>query len=325
MDCIFPADRDRFADRLESLMSGRKERFEDTFRIRRADDGRERWVTFNGWRARKGDSSSSRIIATVRDATEEKTAEARIRWSALHDPLTRLGNSALFQEELDNAIRAARANDMQAGVLLLDLDHFKQINDSLGHDVGDALLKMIAERLRESLRKSDTVARLGGDEFAIVVPASRRRAGPRRRSRRPSRRECARRSCTAAACSIAGSARARRYTLRTDSRPDEVLKNADLALYAAKSGGRSRLTIYEPAMRQDLQRAAQHGQPGPRRGRRGSHHPLLPAQARSGDRRGARVSRRCCAGGRRPGASDSRPCSPPRSRISRSPPPSATG
>ncbi len=253
MECIFPADRDRFADRLESLMSGRQERFEDTFRITRADDGRERWVTFNGWRARKGDSSSSRIIATVRDATDEKTAEARIRWSALHDPLTRLGNRALFQEELDNAIRAARANDMQAGVLLLDLDHFKQINDSLGHDVGDALLKMIAERLRESLRKSDTVARLGGDEFAIVVPHLADAQDLVALSQTVQERMRAPFVHGGRMLDCRVSAGAAIYPAHGQS-AHEVLKNADLALYAAKSGGRSRLTIYEPAMRQDLQR-----------------------------------------------------------------------
>ena len=106
---------------------------------------------------------------TVRDVTAEKTAEARVRWTASHDSLTRLANRGLFQDRLEQAIHGATARGGTAALVLIDLDHFKQINDTLGHDAGDRLLQMFAERLRGVVRASDTVARLGGDEFAVVL------------------------------------------------------------------------------------------------------------------------------------------------------------
>lgn len=251
--CVCPEDRKRFEEALESLKSSGRERFESPFRITPADGGPERWLCFNGWRAQNSDNLSQRIIVTVRDVTDEKTAEDRIRWSASHDPLTRLANRALFQEELDLAIRVARQDDASVGVLVLDLDHFKQINDSLGHDVGDALLKMVADRLRSTIRKSDTVARLGGDEFAIVVPRLGGRDDLVRlsqaiqdRMRAPFVHEGRMFDCRV-------SSGASMYPDHGGS-PREVLKNADLALYAAKSAGRATLTIYEPALRQVMQR-----------------------------------------------------------------------
>src|SRR5437660_3473299 len=106
-------------------------------------------------------------VATFEDITEWEQAQRQISHMARHDALTNLPNRTLFRERLERALRLAKRGD-QLAVLCLDLDHFKDINDSLGHPVGDALLKEVARRLGECTTDNDTVARLGGDEFAIV-------------------------------------------------------------------------------------------------------------------------------------------------------------
>jgi diguanylate cyclase (GGDEF)-like protein/PAS domain S-box-containing protein len=252
-ECVHKDDRADFMRQLNEVWIGNIERFDSSFRIVRADDGRERWLAFNGWRTQKANGALRRIIITVRDITEEKTAEERVRWSASHDPLTRLANRALFQEKLDQAIAQARQKGEAAGVLLLDLDHFKQINDSLGHDVGDALLKMFAERLRGVVRHRDTVARLGGDEFAIVVPRLREKEDLLRLSRSIQDRMRAPFVHGGRVLDCRVSSGASLFPEHGRS-PKEVLKNADTALYAAKAAGRATVTMFEPQMREDLQR-----------------------------------------------------------------------
>jgi diguanylate cyclase (GGDEF)-like protein/PAS domain S-box-containing protein len=251
--CVHHDDRADFMRQLNEIRAGNIERFEASYRINRADDGRERWLAFNGWRAQEIGNTAKRIIITVRDVTEEKTAEERIRWSASHDPLTRLANRALFQEKLDHAIGQARQRGEAVGVLMLDLDHFKQVNDSLGHDVGDALLKMFGERLRSVVRQRDTVARLGGDEFAIVVPRLRGKDELLRLSHSIQER-------MRAPFVHGGRVLDCRVSSGASMFPDharsakEILKCADTALYAAKAAGRATVTLYEPHMRDDLRR-----------------------------------------------------------------------
>jgi diguanylate cyclase (GGDEF)-like protein/PAS domain S-box-containing protein len=111
------------------------------------------------------------VQCNIRDITGRKQAEARIRYMALHDALTGLPNRILLQDRLTQAIALACRNHHRVGVLMLDLDHFKHINDSLGHHIGDGLLEAVSLRLKACLRDSDTVARLGGDEFVIALPA----------------------------------------------------------------------------------------------------------------------------------------------------------
>ncbi|HEY6815071.1 MAG TPA: EAL domain-containing protein [Croceibacterium sp.] len=251
--CMHPADRGKVMRTLRNARTHDLARFEVTFRIHRASDGAERWVAMNGWRTYKTGSNSRRIIMTVRDVTEEKTAEERVRWTASHDPLTRLANRSLFQEKLDEAIRAAAADGGTVGLLLLDMDHFKQVNDTLGHDVGDLLLSMFAERLRAAVRPDDTVARLGGDEFAIVMPDIHTEQSLiqlsrsiQDRLREPFVHEGRLLDCR---MSIGASVYPRHG--RTS---DELLKSADVALYAAKAAGRGILSLFEPRMRDDVRR-----------------------------------------------------------------------
>ncbi|HSW11979.1 MAG TPA: PAS domain S-box protein, partial [Solimonas sp.] len=108
-------------------------------------------------------------VAMVSDISERKTAEAHIQHLAHHDTLTKLPNRALLQDRLNMAIAHAERSGHSLGVMMLDLDHFKRVNDTLGHQVGDQLLLTVVERLRDCVRKSDTVARMGGDEFVILL------------------------------------------------------------------------------------------------------------------------------------------------------------
>ena len=109
------------------------------------------------------------VIALIRDITERKAAEQQIEYQAYHDALTGLANRNLFQEHLSLAVALAQRRLKQVAVLFLDLDHFKVVNDSLGHSVGDDLLREVARRLKSAVREGDTVARVGGDEFTIVL------------------------------------------------------------------------------------------------------------------------------------------------------------
>ena len=106
---------------------------------------------------------------TVEDITDRKVAEERIQYLAYYDALTGLPNRTLLQDRLSKALASARRQKDKVALLFLDLDRFKNINDSLGHSVGDLLLQEVAERLKRWAREQDTVARLGGDEFLIVL------------------------------------------------------------------------------------------------------------------------------------------------------------
>ncbi|MFN3388301.1 MAG: putative bifunctional diguanylate cyclase/phosphodiesterase [Allosphingosinicella sp.] len=196
-----------------------------------------------------------RIVVAARDVTEQKQAEEKARWSANHDSLTGLPNRSVLQDRIDRAILKAQADGSAFTLLLIDVDEFKRINDTAGHDAGDALLCTFAERLRASVRASDTVARLGGDEFAVLLrgvgtDAAARAAvdGILAALRQPYVHAGRIFDCDA---SIGAAVFGLHGTGRT-----ELLKNADVALYAAKNAGKGNLQLFAPEMRNEIQKHA---------------------------------------------------------------------
>ncbi|MDA9497904.1 bifunctional diguanylate cyclase/phosphodiesterase [Bradyrhizobium sp. CCBAU 11357] len=185
-------------------------------------------------------------VATFEDITEWLEAQAKISHMARHDALTSLPNRVLFHEQLEQGLRQTKSGD-QLAVLCLDLDHFKDINDSLGHPIGDALLKEVGRRLKSTVGEQDTVARLGGDEFAVVQIG---------RSEEIAARSLAGRLVEVISAPyqiddhqiVIGVSIGISLSPQDGSNPDELLKNADLALYRAKADGRGTYRFFETGM-----------------------------------------------------------------------------
>jgi diguanylate cyclase (GGDEF)-like protein/PAS domain S-box-containing protein len=165
---VHPDDRERVMDEVFAAINGEKNDWSDEYRLGRRD-GSYAQVQDRGFIIRDGQGRAVRMVGATLDITERKVAEARIEALAYHDPLTGLPNRALLLDRLTQTLARAEREQRPSAVLFLDLDRFKAINDSLGHAVGDELLRQAAERLRTAIRKEDTVARIGGDEFVILM------------------------------------------------------------------------------------------------------------------------------------------------------------
>lgn len=185
-------------------------------------------------------------VVTYEDITERRLAEAKMVHMARHDPLTNLPNRRLFQEELDHALSHVEAGEKIA-VLFLDIDHFKSVNDSLGHPVGDELLRAITKRLRSAVRAADTVARLGGDEFAIVQAHA---AQPFNSTLLANRliEMMAAPFLIAGNEIVIGTSIGIALSPEDGMEPQQLLRNADMALYRAKEDGRGIHRYYEAQM-----------------------------------------------------------------------------
>lgn len=196
--------------------------------------------------------SVTNYVGTFTDITSKKAAADEIMSLAFYDPLTHLPNRRLLQDRLGQALAACVRNRWHGGLLFIDLDNFKTLNDTLGHQMGDALLQQVAHRLSSCVRESDTVARLGGDEFVVMLeglhPDAMEAAG---QCRSVGQKILA---TLNAPYDIHG--HAHRYgasigaTLFFDhqSNSDELLQQADIAMYQAKQGGRNLLCFFDPRM-----------------------------------------------------------------------------
>lgn len=166
---VHPEDRPLFQRRLTLLLEGRADVSEYRIITR---DGTTRVLRDHARPEQDASGRVVRIFGAAQDVTERKRAEEALQHLALYDALTDLPNRTLLNDRLRQAVLTARREQKPLALLLIDLDYFKNVNDSLGHSTGDRLLQQVAQRFRGSFRASDTVGRLGGDEFAVVLPAA---------------------------------------------------------------------------------------------------------------------------------------------------------
>jgi len=196
------------------------------------------------------DPAIAGLALNFRDVSERKALEEQLRQLAFHDPLTLLANRSLFRNRVQHALALTQRSGQRIAVMFLDLDNFKNVNDSLGHDAGDRLLQAAAQRLVKSTRPSDTVARLGGDEFAILLEGIREGADVERIAatitssfHEPPILDGSD-THIAASIGIAFS--------QPEDDTEQLLRNADIAMYSAKAAGKARFVVFQPRMQEQL-------------------------------------------------------------------------
>jgi diguanylate cyclase (GGDEF)-like protein/PAS domain S-box-containing protein len=242
---IHPEDRQAVEQGVDEAL-GRREPFILEYRIVRADGGIA-WVYEKGQGVFGADGEVLWLDGAIFDVTERKLLQEELARQAFYDSLTGLANRALFDDRMQHALAHANRRGHRLAVLLLDLDGFKIINDSLGHQAGDQVLVMVAQRIKACCRLSDTVARLGGDEFAVLLEEDvdeEAAAGVAARLleilREPFLIE-------GRELSVGGSIGIALHEGTTAS-TDDLLRDADAAMYCAKSRGRDRYELFEPSM-----------------------------------------------------------------------------
>jgi diguanylate cyclase (GGDEF)-like protein/PAS domain S-box-containing protein len=187
------------------------------------------------------------FIVTVRDITSRKASEETIRYQATHDALTDLPNRSMFDQRLRDALELAHRHHEMLGVMFLDLDRFKMVNDSLGHSVGDALLVGFGKRIRDNIRAGDIVGRMGGDEFILILREVTCREDAANRAQRLL--EAIRPPFHLEGHELHVTASIGISLFPDDGRTaEQLLKTADLALYRAKDAGRNRMQLFNPVM-----------------------------------------------------------------------------
>lgn len=241
-ESIHPDDRADVMARFKEVIAGRAPEYDAEFRVRHRG-GAWIWLKAKGQVVRRDDAGRAlRMTGTYADITARKADEERLRLLAEFDPLTGLPNRAQFHDRLTQAIARRAGSTKESALLFLDIDHFKDVNDTFGHEEGDRVLTGFAQVLRDSVRTSDTVARLGGDEFTIILEGLR---GPEDAEMvaanvidkvRRTLDKSGKRVTISASIGIA-------FITPEETDPAAVLRRADEALYQAKQGGRNRFAM----------------------------------------------------------------------------------
>ncbi len=249
MEAIHPDDRELLREAIGgALCKGKPYDFEH--RVVRPD-GEVRVVHRRAEVVFDDEGMPVRMVGTVHDVTERKALEERLEHQALHDPLTDLPNRTLFVDRLGHALTRLGRRGGKAAVLFLDLDNFKFVNDSLGHEAGDELLAAVSGRLRACLRPEDTAARLGGDEFAVLlenVAGVDDAAQVAERITGELREPFVVRGHEVFATPSIGIA----FGGSDQDRPENLLRDADVAMYRAKEEGKARHLVFEEAMESQI-------------------------------------------------------------------------
>ncbi|GIF89234.1 hypothetical protein Cch02nite_26780 [Catellatospora chokoriensis] len=247
LDLVVPEERERSAG---YLLRARQERRGETTDWTVWGFGDRRLQVEVSSRDLREDPAVGGLVITLRDVTQRRRLERELTHRAFHDSLTGLANRALFIDRVTLAVDRARRNGTIAGVLFIDLDDFKDVNDTMGHPVGDELLTSVAERLKGVLRPHDTAARLGGDEFAALIEDSAGTGAIEAVAERVVRVLSVpvpvgdQRVPAGASVGVA--------TTRHARDGDELLRHADLALYSAKGEGKGQWRRYQPALHEAL-------------------------------------------------------------------------
>ncbi|WP_305909561.1 EAL domain-containing protein [Methylomarinum sp. Ch1-1] len=240
--------REEIRRKLQKLFNSGRPQMEHEHELN-CQDGERRKIAWVHTPLQEEYSDGSALLSVGMDITERVKAESRMRWLANHDPLTSLVNRHRFIEDLSHTYDEVSRIGNSAALLVFDLDHFKEINDTSGHAAGDALLKMIADELRSRARKSDIVARLGGDEFAMLMPQTDR-YGAETFAKQLNERLAGtpfiydeKRYRVGASIGIA-------FLPEHGATVQEVIANADLAMFEAKRAGRSRARVFSYELQQ---------------------------------------------------------------------------